>query len=230
MPNAIAANPFNFVSCKELKLMLGRTAWDEQELLEILEEVPLDCIYYHTHGHFLRHKYIVRPYHNDFAAWVDYEVRDRVLGERLGLLDPLDFTDLEALRGEIIQIIDDHLSRLQQVPRVIFGEPFYFMRSRIVEAPIGRSARTLLEFRDNLAVVDAGTIYFHFIDSRIRLGRRRGDFATWLADELGETELSDKIAAINPYFLSMEGVRAKILALCDEALAGRGAPLTTHGI
>jgi hypothetical protein len=117
MVKKFAEDPFFFTGCWELREMLGRNARDEQQLLEIIEEVPLDSIYYHTHSFFLRHKYIAGPYPNDFATWAAIQVRDRVLGERLAVLDPHDFDNLEALRNEIVTIIEGHLSRLQTVPR-----------------------------------------------------------------------------------------------------------------
>jgi hypothetical protein len=50
MAKKAAAHPFLFTGCWELRQMLGRSARDERQLLEAIEEVPLDSIYYHTHG------------------------------------------------------------------------------------------------------------------------------------------------------------------------------------
>ena len=72
MVKKAAAHPFLFTGCWELRQMLGRSARDERRLPEAIAEVPLDSIYYHTHGFFLRHKYIAGPYPNDFATWGDY--------------------------------------------------------------------------------------------------------------------------------------------------------------
>src|SRR6266550_2511434 len=95
-----AANmPFRFVSCMELREVLGKRAMDEHRLLELIEEVPADSIYYHTHSYFLRHAYSQQLYSNDFATWVVLYAQDRVLGERLGVLDPFDFS-----RSHIIEI------------------------------------------------------------------------------------------------------------------------------
>ena len=75
--------PFLFIECSELREILGEEADDEKRLVELLESVPLDSIYFHTHSYFLRHSYVERVYPNDFAQWVAMEVRDHVLGERL---------------------------------------------------------------------------------------------------------------------------------------------------
>ena len=217
-----AKEPFIFTGCIELREILGKEAENEKELAELLDEVPLDSIYYHTHSYFLRHQFVAGLYPNDFATWVAVQVRDRALGERLAAVDPFDFEGLEPLREEIISIIDDHLSRMSLVPRVIFGEPFYFKQSRIVEVPTGLTARTLEEFRNALAEVDASAFYFHLFEARMRLNRREGDFSTWLREGLGMPELAEKVRAINPYLGSLERLRSKLLMVCDELLESRG--------
>jgi hypothetical protein len=214
----VAEHPFRFTGCWELKEMVGRTARDEQQLLEAIEEIPLDSLSFHTHSFFLRHKYIAGPYPNDFATWAAIQVRDRVLGEKLGILDPYDFESLEALRSEIVNIIDEHLSQLQIVPRVVYGEPFHFMQSRIIEVPTGLEARSLAEFRETLAAVDASAVYYHNFEAILRLGRRMGDFAFWIEQQLDLPELAQKISRIDFYMISLESVRHQIISLCDEVL------------
>jgi len=75
-----AANmPFHFVSCMQLREVLGKRAMDEHRLLELIEEVPADSIYSHTHSYFLRHAYTQQLYSNNFAARVLlYEQDQRV--------------------------------------------------------------------------------------------------------------------------------------------------------
>jgi len=199
--------------------MVGRSARDEQQLLEAIEEIPLDSLSYHTQSFFLRHKYIAGPYPNDFATWAAIQVRDRVLGEKLGILNPYDFENLEALRTEIVNIIDEHLSQLQIIPRVIYGEPFHFMQSQIIEVPTGLEARTLTEFRKILATVDASVVYYHNFEAILRLGRKKGDFALWIEEQLNLPELAQKISRIDFYMTSLESICHRIIKLCDEVLS-----------
>jgi hypothetical protein len=214
-----AVRPFEFTACLELREMLGRSAWDERELLTGIEEVPQESIFYHTHSSFLRSRYLAAPYPNDFATWAAIQVRDRVLGERLAAVDPFDYSELETLRAELITIIDDHLGDLQSVPRIVYGEPFHFMRSTIIEVPSGVTARTLEEFRDGLRRVDLSAIYFHFFEPRGR--RDPAAPAEWLEDELGEAQLAAQVRRLNPYISSLDGLRDRLLAMCDQYL---GAP------
>ncbi len=197
--------------------MLGRRAFDERELLEHLEEVPVDSIYFHTHSCVLRERTPAGGYPNDFATWAAVQVRDRVLGEKLGIIDPQDVPDLETLRTEVVSLIDDHLSHLGSVPRVILGEPFYFMQSRVLEIPTGVKVRTLTEFRRALGEVDAAVIYMHVVEARGRRGRRRNDFAVWIEEQLGLPELAAAVARLNPVPFGLEALRRRLMALCDES-------------
>jgi hypothetical protein len=216
-----AENPFEFTGCWELKEMLGRTARDERQLLEIIEEVPLDSIYYHTHSFFLRHQYIAGPYPNDFATWAAIQVRDHPLAEKLGVLDPFEFDGLESLRVEIVTIIDEHLSRLQTIPRTIYGLPFHFMQSRIIAAPTGLRARNLAEFCQILSSTDSSVVYFHTFEAMLRLGRAEGDFPIWIENELEETKLASAISQMDLYMSTLESIRRQIVSLCSLA-QGKG--------
>lgn len=219
----IADAPFAFIGCSELQESIAHQADDEKELAELIEEVPLDSIHFHTHSYFLRHGLIEGAYPNDFAQWVVMQVGDHVLGERLAILDPFDYPNLEHLREEIISIIDDHLSRSPIIPRVVFGQPFHFKRSRILEVPIGLEARTLQEFRDMVTDIDVSTIYYHMFEAHFRLRREENDFSAWIRSSLGLLKLADRIRSINPYQGSLERLRSKLITACDEFLAGDSA-------
>lgn len=220
MSNRSANMPFRFVSCMELREVLGKRAMDEHRLLELIEEVPADSIYYHTHSYFLRHAYTQQLYSNDFATWVVLYAQDRLLGERLGVLDPFDFSDIEQLRDEILRIMSEHLNH-STVPRCVVSEPFEFIRSHIIEIPLGLEARTLCEFHDALANVEVGAVYNHVCEARMRKRQLSVDFARWFSSEegLGLQELARNVEQVGRLGLSLEGMRKKILRLCDDELA-----------
>jgi hypothetical protein len=217
------ADPFVFIGCVELRQAVDRQALDERELMDRLEEVPSGSVFYHTHGYFLRHRPLTTAYGNDFARWVGVEVRDQALAERLAVVDPFEFVDLEALREELVTIVNDHLRRLSTVPRAEAGRAFHFQQSHIVTVELGPRARTLAEFREGLATVDTSAIYFHMVEARARLGRRSGDFAEWLRTSLGLSALAERVERIDSYMTSLERVRARLLSLVDDALENQEA-------
>jgi len=212
--------PFAFVGCIELREILGHRARDERELVERLEQVPPGSVYYHTHSVFLRHPRMTRAYPNDFANWVASQIRDQVLAERLGMVDAFQFASLEELREELVSIIDHHISTLHPVPRVVFGDPFFFIQSHLIEVPTGLEARTLEELRRCLAEVDASAVYLHALDARVRRGLPGGHFAHWIGEALGLQSLAEQIACINPYLGGLEQMRSETLRAIDAELEG----------
>jgi len=215
--------PFIFIGCVELRESLDYRADDERELLERLEEIPAGSVFYHTHGYFLRHRPVTTAYGNDFAAWLATQVRDQVLAERLAVVNPFEYASLEDLREELVSIISDHVLHLSNVPRVEFGDPFFFQQSHIVEVELGTPAASLAEFRQGLVEVDSSAIYYHMVEARARLGRRSGDFAEWTRSSLGLPDLAERIERIDTYMTSLERVRARVLSLVDAALESGAA-------
>ena len=223
-----AETTFRFIGCSEIQEILGKQAEDERQLAELLEEVPLDSVYYHMHSFFLRSRFIERTYPNDFAQWVGEQVRDHLLAERLCVVDPFDFPSLEALREELISIIDDHLAGLSTVPRVSFGTPFYFNRSRILEVPTGLEVKTLREFHDAIAEVDVSALYYHVFEAHLRLHRDENDFSAWIRGSLKLPDLADRIKSMNPYLGSLERLRSSLLTMCGSYLEKSG-PMSGAG-
>jgi hypothetical protein len=218
-PSAIM--PFRFVSCMELREVLGKRAMDEHRLLELIEEVPADSIYYHTHSYYLRHAYTQQLYSNDFATWLGLYAQDRILGERLGVLDSFEFSNIDDLRTEIVTVMADHLSHSTGMSRFVVSEPFEFIRSHIIEISLNVETRTLREFRDALAEVEVGAVYNHVCEARMRKKPLSVDFSCWLASEdgLGLKELAWKVERVGHLGLNLEGIRKKILHLCDEEIS-----------
>lgn len=218
MKNDTNTKDFQFMGCVEIKELLGRRADDELKLLELIEEVPLDSIYYHTHSYFLRHFYIAGAYPNDFADWAAIQVRDRVLGEKLAVVTHFDNKSIEDIRGELIDIIDSHLSTMKIIPSIGYGQSFHFMKSTIIEVPTGTSVRTMEEFFEALKTIDASAIYNHVYEARLRDQKGRSDFAIWIDEVLKRPELAKKIESIDSYMYSLEGLRIKLLDLCAKEI------------
>jgi hypothetical protein len=189
--------PFRFMACVELHEFVGVRAEDERKLMELIEQVPLDSVYYHTHGFFLRHKFLAGIYPNDFATWAAVHLRDQGLGERLAMVDPAEFDNLEALRDQLVSTIDDHLRQLPIVSRIVSAEPFDFVRSRIVEIPTGIEAHTLEELRQALLEVDVSAIYYWWRRgcARPRPERLRRVARSWARPH----HLAARVRDVNPY-------------------------------
>jgi uncharacterized protein DUF5752 len=80
---------------------------------------------------------------------------------------------------------------------------------------------TLQEFRDELSHVEIGAVYNHICEARMRKRRPSGDFADWLSSQtgLGLAELSAQVVNVGRLGLNLEGMRTRIVNLCDQALS-----------
>jgi hypothetical protein len=67
-------------------------------------------------------------------------------------------------------------------------------------------------------------VYYHLVEARRRLGGGDNDLARWLERGLGLTELAGRVRALNPYTASLERTRARLIQLCDVALAEAARP------
>jgi hypothetical protein len=209
---------FKFIGCIEIKELLGQKADNAIQLLELMEDVHPDSIYYHMHSYFLRHVYLSGPFPNDFANWAAIELRDSVLGEKLANVSFSPEKSLEDVRMDLVETIDRHLSGVRFVSSVSQGTPFHFMKSEIVEVPLGKDAGDLSGFIDVLQDVHASALYYHIFEARIRVRKGRNDFSIWLDDILGYQQLAERIEGIDFYMFSLERLRSKILDLCRQEL------------
>jgi len=217
-----AAVSFEFWGCFEIRETLGLRADSERHLMERIETVPVESIYYHTVRSLLRRQVVPTPYPDDFASWVAVEVQDKPLAERLALPSPFDFDSTEDFRSHLVEIIDDHLSRLPYDPRPGRGVPFYFLRGHMVSVPLGIFATDLPSFAGCLRSVDDSSVYYHMVESIGRLGRGRTDFAAWLDQALGLSALAAAVDEIDPFVASLTGVRSQLLAMVDRGLEEAG--------
>jgi len=217
-PLKMAKEPFHFSTRLHLKELTGLEARNLSQLAKGLEKVPDSVVYFHTHSFLEEHHFLVPEPANDFALWVEDALGYEVLAERLASIDIFEFPTLGALRARIIGIIQDFLSQTPDGREAPAGEEFHFIKSIGVVLPTPYVARDLREFVDMLRRVSIGSLYFHIFESRLRLQRGANDFSVWLEDSLGEKELAEEIARLDPYNYTLENLRGTIIQLCQQKL------------
>ena len=216
--NVRAREPFRFWGCTEIRESLGVRAESERQLMERLESVPTESVYYHTVRCLLRHQVVHGPYPDDFSMWVATEVRDPMLAEKLALSSPFDFDSTEAFKDHLIGILDDHLASLPFAPRIFVGSPFYFLKGHLAAVALDVEAADLAGFRQRLAEADDSSVYYHAVEAIGRLDRPQNDFAAWLDGALRLPALATRIGEIDPFVVSLSGLRKQILLAVDEEL------------
>ena len=204
--------PFRFYTHFHLVNLLGRKAKNPVELLEGLRTVPASSVYYHTHRFLKQHHFLYPEPPNDFAYWLINVLNMESLGEACASIDTISFIDVESLRTAYLETISEYLSKDSFITNAPQGEEFQFMACKTFFLPTPYLVHNLTEFREALEKVTVHSLYFHIFESRIRLMDNEYDFSAWF-EEIGQPELAKEVARIDPYSMTLEGLRKKIIGM-----------------
>ncbi|MBI3450056.1 MAG: hypothetical protein HY049_14220 [Acidobacteria bacterium] len=217
--------PLQVMDCALTILSLGRSAQNLRELRDHLASVPAQSISHHFHDALLRPAFDDPEYRNDFAVWARRQLHDAALAERLGVIDPMDYPDLEQLRHQTIDVVEDRLAEAGEVPQAARGHEFYFLKSQFVILDTRARATTPSELTAMIPRLSTGSIFHHFIEARRRQPGRVDDFSAWLAgwgDECAHER--ERLAAVDYELWSLGELRDRIAAALAGARAGARVP------
>jgi hypothetical protein len=200
--------PFEVKDCALVAIATGVKAQNLKELRDALRQVNPGSIYFHFWGGLLRPTFDDPEFINDFAIWSHYALHDEILAERLAIIDPTAFHDLESVRQELIETIEERLDEVQWPMWASSDSQFHFIRSQIVifnTNLVIQDPRELVELTPKMRL---GSLFYHFIDSRRRTPDRHSDFEAWLQGFHGEhNELCELISRVDPYFITLRELR-----------------------
>ncbi len=203
--------PFAIKDSALMAIATGKRAQNLRELAELLREIGPDSIYYHFWGGLLRPRFDNPEYHNDFAIWAANSLHDKILAERLAVIDPTGFHSLEGLRQELIDVIEEFLDEKDIPLWAKRDDQFEFIRSQIVVFDTRKAVEGPEGFRSVLPTLSLGSIFYHFIDARQRNQDAIDDFRNWLMGFGARYEpLCERIKCIDPYFASLSRLRDEL--------------------
>ena len=230
-------DPFEFMQCVSIVKSTGKSAKNLSELRKLISEVGDESIFHHVYQYFLKGH--ILEYTNDFAHWAGEHLEESALAERLTSIDPYtgEYVDEKVLaehlakaepytlesvnkvRKELVRKIDDFLKEYPEPRDVVRGNEFYFNETINLVFPVGVKAENLAEFLVAIEHIDAGSIYFHFYESRVRLGEGvADDFSRWIEHTLFRKKVADRIRTIDPFMHSIESIRENIKAIIEESV------------
>ncbi|MBI4371402.1 MAG: hypothetical protein HY552_03795 [Elusimicrobia bacterium] len=214
----LAKKPFRFFTRLSLTAAAGVRAADLRELLEGIKVVPDSVLYTHTHRFIQQFQFLVPEPANDFAGWAVSALQDELAGERLSAIDTVRYGTIGELRQALTAVLEDHL-KARPVPRTAPpGEEFHFQRSIRFSLPTPYEARDLREFHDLLRKVSVASLYLHVFEARLRPPLGVNDFSLWFERDLGEDELADRVAHLDPYSHTHEALKDGILRMVADRL------------
>ena len=201
-----------------MRELTGLKARNLKELLALLREVPESVIYFHTHHFLEQHHYLIPEPANDFALWVSDELGEETLGEKLASIDTFEFPTIDALRARIEGVISDYLAQNPDGRGVGEGQEFHFIKSISFVLPTPYVAHDLREFVEVLRQISLNSLNYHVFEARLRLRKGVNDFSAWIEDCLGDRDLAEKLAYLDPYNYTLEGLRSAIIQLIEKRI------------
>lgn len=210
--------PFQVKDCALIAIATGRRAQNLRELRGILQTIDPGSIYYHFWGSRLQPRFDDPEYQNDFASWANRALRDGKAAERLGVIDPTEFQNLEELRQELIDVIEERLDESEQVLWARTDMQFNFLTSQIVVFDTHKVINEPEQLVTAVPSMSASSIFYHVIDARRRTIDSIDDFRSWLSgfgSGFGDTyrDLSEQIADLDPFFSTLPDLRDQLAAL-----------------
>ena len=152
-----------------------------RELRDRLATCRQDVLYHHFCETPLVPSFDNPDYQNDFAAWALLQLGDRVLAERLGIINPYIFYDLEKLREQVLDILDERLSEGLFATSCQPGGEFFFTEAVTVVFDTGLRITSPEKLPEAIGRMTNGSIYFHFLEARRRPPVGLDDFSVWLS-------------------------------------------------
>ena len=199
-----ASHPFAVVDCAMLSIATGVSAQNLRELRDRLRSLPASSLYFHFWGAHLRPGFEEPEYNNDFALWAKHGLNDLGLAERLSVIDPPSFGDLEALREELVEVVEQRLYEREYIPWAPSDREFHFIRAILVVLDTGMRIKRPEALAKALPQLSPSSLFYHFIDARRRPPEGIDDFRAWLAD-FGDRyqRLIERITDIDPTFITL---------------------------
>lgn len=208
---------FAIKDCALAIIATGRRARTLRELRDVIRDVHPGSIYHHFWGTLLRPQPADREYNNDFAAWCYHSLHDPPAAERLAVIDPADYSDLEELRQELVEVIEERLDETELMLFTEADEQFHFARSVIVVFDTHNVLAHPRQLVEVLPQMSVGSVFYHFVDARRRDPIGKDDFSAWLSGLGPEYScLVDLIAGIDPYFESLFVIRDRLAQVLSD--------------
>ena len=216
-----AGDDFRVMDCSLLRSATARSCSNLRELLEALRSAGDAVVEHHMMRCVLEDHFALHEFPNDLARWCWTALGDNVLGEQLGVVDPYRHPSTAALRGTLVNLLEERLWGLERVPWCRPGLELHLVESRLIGYDTGERIHTPAALCEAIERMSPRSLFYHVHDARRRTAGRSDDFSPWLEQCGAEPALVARLQRIEFYFLNLSQLRqALVEAFRDQAAAG----------
>lgn len=203
--------PFVFKSEFWIPQYTGIKVYSIKEFIEALKTVDKFSIFYHLYINIFNYHNLPTFYNNSFSYWL-YKNGHLLLAEKLSVIDPLEYCDLEELRNVLVQTLEENYNPTEDKSG---QEAFYFIKAEreIIEGV--DVANNLDEFLEGIKKSSINSVFYHLVTSRIENKTLINDYSAWLTN-LGEVKKAEKINKLDVYVMNLYEIKNKIIKILEE--------------
>jgi hypothetical protein len=206
-------NPFIFKSELWIPKYTGIKVYSINEFIKALKEVDKFSIFYHMYINIFNYHNLPTFYTNSISYWF-FKNGYLLLAEKLSIIDPLDYFDLEELRIALINILEKNYDKNWDRKEKY---PFYFITAEREIIECERAAHNLDEFIEGIKKSSINSLFYHLITSRIENKTIINDYSAWLYS-IGEAKKAEKINKLDPYTLTLYEIKEEIIKILEEKI------------
>ncbi|GJM16504.1 MAG: hypothetical protein DHS20C13_18310 [Thermodesulfobacteriota bacterium] len=203
--------------CEILNIATAVRAQNLKELRDELKTIHPESIYYHFWASKLRPAFEKPEYNNDFATWAYKNLHNNMLAERLSLINPGMFSNIEDLRSKLVEVIESTLQQDPSVENSKESEQFQFTRADMILFNSEFSVSKPEELTTLIPTLPLGSIYFHFIESK----NGPEDINTFVSSAgVDYSELSVQLSILDPYYFTLTELRSRASKIFKDFFQG----------
>lgn len=212
-PPQVPPDPFALHDCAMLVMTTKLQAQDLREFRDGLRQAPESSLYHHFWGRLLSPEFDEPEYSNDFASWAFHGLGEKALAERLSVINPSTYPDMESLREELIEVVEVVLDESPEASHARADHLFYFTHAQLVVFDTGIRMDDPVALAEVAPSIPTSSIYYHFIDARRRTEDRADDFTRWLLAWGADSVVCAQLGALDPFFSSLSEIRREVAAI-----------------
>ena len=204
------SNLFIFKSELWVPRYTGIKVYSIKDFIESLKVIDKFSIFYHMYINIFNYHNLPTFYANSISFWF-YKNGRILLAEKLSIIDPLDYYDLEDLRNVIVQTLEENYDETWDRKE---ENPFYFIEAEREIIECGEVANTLEEFIEGVKKSSINSLFYHLVTSRIENKTLINDYSAWLFN-VGEAKKAEKISKLDLYTMNLYEIKKKIINILE---------------
>jgi len=207
----MGVKPFVFKAELWIPQFTGIKVRSIKDFIQTLKIIDKFSIFYHMYINIFNYHNLPVYYTNSFAHWF-YKNNYLLLAEKISIIDPIEYYDLEELRKDLVQILEKNYNKVMDKDDLV---PFYFIKADRCILECEKKAHNLEEFIEGIKASSINSLFYHLVTSKIQNRSRVNDYTAWLIN-IGEAKKAEEINKLDLYAINLYEIKKEIIKILES--------------